>query len=83
VLDLFLAGAHGLGLTDLEYRQVLQMQTERAHRDEDQSKIAYDGHAARKLRHHCWRHMWDAATRREPDGRRRSHILGLHRRIAG
>jgi len=40
VLDLFLAGAHGLGLTDLEYRQVLQMRTDRTQRDEDDLKVA-------------------------------------------
>ena len=40
VLDLFLAGAHGLGLTDLEYRQVLQMRTGRAQRDEDDVQVA-------------------------------------------
>ena len=35
VLDLFLAGAHGLGLTDLEYRSVLQLRTDRTQRDDD------------------------------------------------
>src|SRR3989440_8650812 len=34
VLDLFLAGAHGLGLTDLEYRQVLQLRADRTQRDD-------------------------------------------------
>jgi len=40
VLDLFLAGAHGLGLTDLEYRQVLIWRTERAQHDEDDINVA-------------------------------------------
>jgi len=31
VLDIFIAGARGLGLSDLEYRQVLQLKTPRAH----------------------------------------------------
>ena len=40
VLDLYLARAHGLGLTDLEYCQVLQMRTDRPQRDEDDLKVA-------------------------------------------
>ena len=40
VLDLFLAGAHGLGLTDLEYRQVLQLRADRTQRDDDNIKVA-------------------------------------------
>ena len=40
MLDLVLAGSHGLGLTDLEYRQVLQMRTDRSQRDEDDVKVA-------------------------------------------
>jgi putative transposase len=40
VLDLFLAGAHGLGLTDLEYRQAVQMRTDRTQRDEDNLRVA-------------------------------------------
>lgn len=40
VLDLFLAGARGLGLTDLEYRQVIQMKTARQHHAEELIKIA-------------------------------------------
>lgn len=40
VLDLFLAGAHGLGLTDIEYRQALQMRTDRTQRDEDNLRVA-------------------------------------------
>ena len=40
VLDLFLAGAHVLGLTDIEYRQALQMQTDRTQRDEDNLRVA-------------------------------------------
>jgi len=40
VLDLFLAGAHGLGLTDLEYRQVVQMKITPAQRAEAQTKVA-------------------------------------------
>src|SRR5215467_11466194 len=34
VLDLFLAGARGLGLSDLEYRQVLQLRIDRADRED-------------------------------------------------
>jgi putative transposase len=40
VLDLFLAGAHRLGLTDIEYRQALQMRTDRTQRDEDNLRVA-------------------------------------------
>jgi hypothetical protein len=40
VLDLFLAGAHGLGLTDLEHRQFLQMRTDRTQRDIDNVNVA-------------------------------------------
>jgi transposase-like protein len=39
VLDLFIGGARGLGLTDLEYRQVIQLKIARAERD-DLAKIA-------------------------------------------
>jgi hypothetical protein len=39
VLDLFIGGARGLGLTDLEYRQVVQLKAARAQRD-DVAKIA-------------------------------------------
>jgi transposase-like protein len=34
VLDIFIAGARGLGLSDLEYRQVVQLKIARAHRDD-------------------------------------------------
>ncbi len=40
VLDLFIGGARGLGLTDLEYRQVVQLKVARAERDSDLAKIA-------------------------------------------
>jgi putative transposase len=40
VLDLALAGAHGLGLTDLEHRQVHQMKIERAAADHAVPKVA-------------------------------------------
>jgi transposase-like protein len=40
VLDLFLAGAHGLGLTDLEYRQVIQMKIARQQQADELTKIA-------------------------------------------
>jgi len=40
VLDLFLAGAHGLGLSDLEYREVVQLKIARAHLDQAVSKVA-------------------------------------------
>jgi transposase-like protein len=40
VLDLFLTGAHGLGLTDLEYRHVVQMKIARAPPDEEHIKVA-------------------------------------------
>ena len=34
VLDIFIAGARGLGLSDLEYRQVLQPRIARAERED-------------------------------------------------
>lgn len=34
VLDIFIAGARGLGLSDLEYRQVLQLRIDRADRED-------------------------------------------------
>ncbi len=40
VLDLFLAGARGLGLSDLEYREVVQLQIARAYPDQAVSKVA-------------------------------------------
>jgi len=40
VLDLFIGGARGLGLTDLEYRQVVQLKVARAEHDDDLVKIA-------------------------------------------
>ncbi len=40
VLDLFLAGAGGLGLSDLEDRQVVQMKLARQQRAEELTKIA-------------------------------------------
>jgi putative transposase len=40
VLDLFLAGARGLGLSDLEYRQVVQMKTARQQHPEELPKTA-------------------------------------------
>ena len=40
VLDLFLAGARGLGLRDLEYKQVGPMKIARAHREQSVSKVA-------------------------------------------
>jgi putative transposase len=40
VLDLFLAGARGLGLSDLEYRQVVQMKVARQQRADELTKIA-------------------------------------------
>lgn len=40
VLDIFIGGARGLGLTDLEYRQVVQLKVARAERDSDLAKIA-------------------------------------------
>src|SRR5881628_3561895 len=40
VLDLFLAGARGLGLTDLEYREVIQLKKARAYPDKAVSKVA-------------------------------------------
>jgi hypothetical protein len=33
-LDIFIAGARGLGLSDLEYRQVLQLRIDRADRED-------------------------------------------------
>ena len=40
VLDLFLAGAHGLGLIDLEYRQIVQMKVARHQHADDLARIA-------------------------------------------
>ena len=40
VLDLFLAGARGLGLSDLEYKQVGPMKIARAHPEHTISKVA-------------------------------------------
>jgi transposase-like protein len=40
VLDLFLAGAHGLGLSDLEYRQVVQMKLACQQQADELTKIA-------------------------------------------
>jgi putative transposase len=40
VLDLFLAGARGLGLSDVEYRQVVQMKMARQERADELTKIA-------------------------------------------
>src|SRR5436853_3941375 len=40
VLDLFLAGARGLGLSDLEYKQVGPMKIARSHREHTASKVA-------------------------------------------
>ena len=40
VLDLFLAGARGLGLSDLEYKQVGPMKIARSHREHTVSKVA-------------------------------------------
>jgi hypothetical protein len=39
VLDVFIAGARGLGLSDLEYREVVQLKTARAYPDQT-SKVA-------------------------------------------
>jgi hypothetical protein len=41
VLDLFLAGARGLGLSDLEYKQVGPMKIARSHREYAVTKVAY------------------------------------------
>ena len=40
VLDLFLAGARGLGLSDLEYKQVGPMKIARSNRNHTISKVA-------------------------------------------
>jgi transposase-like protein len=40
VLDVFIAGARGLGLSDLEYREVLQFKNARAYPDQTVSKVA-------------------------------------------
>src|SRR5438132_5700840 len=40
VLDLFLAGARGLGLSDLEYKQVGPMKIARSHPQQTVSKVA-------------------------------------------
>ena len=40
VLDIFIAGARGLGLSDLEYREVVQLTSARAHSDGDHMMVA-------------------------------------------
>jgi transposase-like protein len=40
VLDVFIAGARGLGLSDLEYRAVVQLKLARTYPDRDQIKVA-------------------------------------------
>ena len=40
VLDVFIAGARGLGLTDLEYREVLQLKMARAYPHPAEAKVA-------------------------------------------
>jgi putative transposase len=40
VLDIFIAGARGLGLSDLDYREVVQLKTARAYPDKAASKVA-------------------------------------------
>ena len=40
VLDVFIAGARGLGLSDLEYREVVQLKITRAYQDQAASKVA-------------------------------------------
>jgi putative transposase len=40
VLDLFLAGARGLGLSDLEYKQVVQMKIARSYPEHTIEKVA-------------------------------------------
>src|SRR5882724_7585949 len=39
-LDVFIAGARGLGLSDLEYREVIQFKNARAYPDQTASKVA-------------------------------------------
>ena len=40
VLDLFIAGARGLGLSDLDYREVVQLKNARAYPNQTASKVA-------------------------------------------
>ena len=40
VLDVFIAGARGLGLSDLEYREVVQFNNVRAYPDQTATKVA-------------------------------------------
>ena len=40
MLDIFIGGARGLGLTDLEYRQVIQMKIARQQQADELTKIA-------------------------------------------
>jgi len=40
VLDLFLAAARGLGLSDLEYKQVVQMKMARTYPEQTIEKVA-------------------------------------------
>jgi hypothetical protein len=43
VLDLFLAGARGLGLSDLEYKQVVQLKIERTYPGQTIEKVSTAG----------------------------------------
>jgi hypothetical protein len=40
VLDVFIPGARGLGLSDLDYHEVVQLKTTRAHPYQAASKVA-------------------------------------------
>ena len=40
VLDIFIAGARGLGLSDLEYHEIIQLKTVRNYPDQAASKVA-------------------------------------------
>jgi hypothetical protein len=46
VLDIVIAGARGLGLSDPEYREVVQLKTARAYPDKAASKVASDERTA-------------------------------------
>jgi putative transposase len=40
VLDIFIADARGLGLSDLDYREIVQLKTARAYPNQAASKVA-------------------------------------------
>ena len=68
MLDIFIAGARGLGLSDLEYRQVVLLKSARAQREEL---------AAQKTRV-TWYDRWSCAATFTALPRRDRPIVGLN-----